>query len=164
MPLDFHHVLATGRYVRMPAARIAWFWASAQTDDNGCMVWTKTRSRDGYSSVKVKADGKQSMLQGHRLAWALTNGPIPAGMQLDHLCRNRACINPDHLEPVTSAENTRRAAYVVSPMCRAGKHERTEGNTYITPAGVRACRVCHAEACTRYRNRRRNAVQPAAVA
>jgi hypothetical protein len=69
-----------------------------------CWVWTGCRIYSGYGRLSVA--GK--LVLAHRYAYELLRQPIPAGLTLDHLCRNRACINPEHLEPVSVAENTRR--------------------------------------------------------
>jgi hypothetical protein len=73
-------------------------------DENGCWVWQLFINVGGYGAVRK--DGKQYL--AHRLAYIEKYGDIPSGLQLDHLCRNRRCINPDHLEPVTHATNGRR--------------------------------------------------------
>ena len=71
-----------------------------------CWVWRDGRTRLGYG--KIKRDGVN--LLAHRFAWTREHGPIPKGLELDHLCRVRACVNPEHLELVTHAENVRRGA------------------------------------------------------
>lgn len=74
----------------------------------------------------------------------MTSGrSIAVGLTLDHLCRKRSCVNPAHLEPVTQAENTRRAA-ATKTCCRNG-HPFTLGNTYLTLKGARKCRACDRE-------------------
>lgn len=78
-------------------------------DPEGCWHWGGTVDPSGYGviSVGAAADG---LLPAHVVAYELTSGPIPEGLVLDHLCRNPRCVRPDHLEPVTSAENARRGA------------------------------------------------------
>lgn len=70
-----------------------------------CWLWTGARVRNGYGTARI--EGRNGVI--HRWVYEQLVGPIPAGMQLDHLCRVRHCCNPDHLEPVTHTENCRRA-------------------------------------------------------
>ena len=109
----------------------------ARPDLGPCWVWTASLSK-GYGQFRV---GK-SLKMAHLWAWADLRGPIPDGLDLDHLCRVRRCVNPGHLEPVTRGENLARGIhhYRVRTHCKHG-HEFTEANTYWW-RGSRLCREC----------------------
>src|SRR3990167_7266351 len=76
--------------------------------NTGCWLWTGQLSASGYGKLEVNRNGRRCKLSAHRVAFEVYKGPIPDGLCLDHLCRQRSCINPDHLEPVTKRENARR--------------------------------------------------------
>ena len=118
-----------------------------RVDQRECTAWSGCRDRNGYGAKWV--DGKRVMV--HRWAYEQTYGPIPPGMQIDHLCRNPACYNPEHLETVTCQENIRRAAW--RECCKQG-HAMTPANV-SWQSGRRKCRTCHAAACARSRQRRK---------
>jgi hypothetical protein len=83
------------------------FWSKVNKyGPNGCWLWTASIAPNGYGHFYRGTTGGRV---AHRFAYELLVGPIPEGLQLDHLCSNRGCVNPDHLEPVTAAINTRRA-------------------------------------------------------
>lgn len=124
------------------------FWS--KVDAMGvCWEWTKNTHK-GYGRFQL--DGKS--VQAHRVSWELLVGPIPAGLQIDHRCRNTLCVNPDHLEPDTPRENTLRGvAAIRGPHNRQARkthcpqnHEYTTENTYVTrdKAGYvrRQCVTC----------------------
>ena len=77
-----------------------------RVDESGCWLWQSATDHDGYALVHV--DGVQQL--AHRVAYVLAVGAIPDGLVLDHTCRQRSCVNPFHLEPVTQLENVRRGA------------------------------------------------------
>lgn len=81
------------------------------TVGDGCWEWTGAiQPGTGYSALNVgTVDGKKIITSGHRVLYELFNGPIPEGTEIDHLCRNRTCVRPAHLEAVTRSENNRRA-------------------------------------------------------
>src|SRR5213593_4533327 len=78
------------------------FWAKVNKAEGSCWRWTGSQRRGGYGRVRI---GGRDFV-AHRVAYELTIGPIPDGLQLDHLCRNRLCVRPAHLEPVTGQVNT----------------------------------------------------------
>lgn len=109
---------------------------SLPTGVGGCWLWMGYKQPDGYGQIwdRVK------MRSAHRVAYELFRGPIPDGLHIDHLCRNRMCVNPEHLEAVTQQENTRRGAAVITH-CPQG-HPYEGGNLYVCPRGKRECRTC----------------------
>lgn len=116
-----------------------------------CIVWAGAEKGKGYGAFW---DGTRT-LRAHRFAYELVIGPIPDGLELDHLCRVRACVAPAHLEPVTADENRRRGLHGVLAAaegrllnrCQHG-HELTPENTYLEPPSIRhpqgrrRCRTC----------------------
>ena len=107
---------------------------------DGCWGWTgATSPSTGYS---VFVTGHSSRTYAHRFSYELFKGPIPNGYQIDHLCRNRPCVNPDHLEAVTQQENIRRAR---SGFCIRGHDLSDPTHLYIRPDnGKNMCRTCSA--------------------
>ncbi len=93
------------------------FWAKVEKTD-GCWLWTGATSNGRGRFNTGEWDGWKRSAPAHRVAYQLVIGPIPEGLEIDHLCNNPICVRPDHLEPVTRSENARRAAQDihVSPM------------------------------------------------
>lgn len=116
-----------------------------------CWWWTGQQNGHGYGLIRV---GRRKLM-AHRVVYEMRVGAIPNGFQLDHLCRNRACVNPTHLEPVIPRTNVLRgvghsAVNASKTHCIHG-HKFTAENTYIDPRGYRACRTCAREAQRRYK-------------
>lgn len=85
---------------KTPAER---FWAKVDTS-SGCWLWTGKTDRGGYGRFKVLG----RLVNAHRWAWESERGPIPEGMEIDHVCRTHGCVNPDHMEVVTPSINKAR--------------------------------------------------------
>lgn len=116
-----------------------------------CWVWTAARNMLGYGKFDPGTRLRHGWNAAHRVAYELFVGPVPLGTELDHLCRNPSCCNPDHLEPVAHAVNVRRGESVAARLrafarrthCARG-HELTPENEYRWRA-LRMCRACRAE-------------------
>lgn len=130
-----------------------------QVTPEGCWQWTGGLS-DGYGTVYMNGANRRS----HRAAYLILVGPVPDGLDLDHLCRNRACCNPEHLEPVTRSVNSLRG---IGPElarqrrraithCAQG-HEFTEES--VNKKGYRGCRTCQRASSLRYLARKRAALK-----
>ncbi|QCX81109.1 hypothetical protein C9F11_37630 [Streptomyces sp. YIM 121038] len=115
-----------------------------------CWIWTGYRMPFGHGQVK-RGSGLGGALV-HRVVYEHAVGEVPAGLELDHLCRVPACCNPKHLEPVTHAENVRRGIAVqrrretaaAKTHCPSG-HPYSGANLRITPLGTRRCKACQRE-------------------
>ena len=106
--------------------------------NSGCWLWLGALTHNGYAVLSI--GGKTE--RAHRWAYASAHGPIPPDMELDHLCRVRCCVNPSHLEVVTSAENGKRSPFKGSKTHCVRGHEFTDKNTYWRKEGRRNCLEC----------------------
>jgi hypothetical protein len=128
--------------VRKPTASNAWV-----ADASHCWEWTASKD-GGYGKIGKGGTSRRGLL-AHRVAYELVIGPIPEGTELDHLCRNRGCVNPAHLDPVSHKINCQRgvagavnaARQRAKTHCPKG-HPYDEANTVLRPNGWRGCREC----------------------
>lgn len=131
-------------------------------DELGCWVW-QSKVSNGYGQIEVREGVGRSTrrrVSAHRTSYETFTGPIPAGLHIDHLCRNKLCVNPAHLEPVTSRVNTLRGATL--PAANRAKTHCVNGHEFAgenlrMSAGVRRCRTCERANKQRYRERRARA-------
>jgi hypothetical protein len=123
-----------------------------EPDANGCWLWTGYLTPDGYGRFQLDRSSRVA----HRVGYEIYVGPISEGLELDHLCRVRHCVNPEHLEAVTHDENLRRGEIgtynAVKTHCKRG-HALTGGNLYPKD-GRRHCRACRTLASRRARAKR----------
>jgi hypothetical protein len=125
---------------------------------HGCWEWKGCLDRDGYGRAST---GGNSDARAHRLFYSTFNGPIQSGLVMDHLCRNRNCVNPDHLEPVTNLINNQRGNHPIQVAKRRGEcingHKLTTKTTYIqTYRGKKwtGCLLCRQIASAKGRTKR----------
>ena len=137
-------------------------WMAERVDTSGdCWMWLMATDRAGYG--KAKYQGKD--WRAHRLVWTMLVGDIPDGLVTDHLCRVKGCVNPDHIELVTNAENMRRQGpnpglhQKLKTHCPQG-HEYSEANTYNLPAGGRQCFTCKRKQARQWAQRKRDSTCP----
>ncbi|MET8278291.1 HNH endonuclease signature motif containing protein [Micromonospora sp. NPDC005174] len=130
--------------------------SSVKIDENSCWRWQKYVKPNGYGQIGVPGQSSQYV---HRVAYLTFVGPIPDGLQIDHLCRVRDCCNPDHLEPVKARTNVLRgvgfaAEHARVERCPAG-HPYDNVNTYVrADRQGRGCRTCRLESSQRSQSRR----------
>lgn len=124
------------------------FWAKVDktSDPNGCWLWTASLSSVGYGAFGIGGRKTNKVYLAHRVAYELIVGTIPDGLQIDHICMVRCCVNPDHMEPVTQRENILRgngmsARHARQTHCKRG-HEFNDENSEIDSLGRRVCKVC----------------------
>jgi len=115
------------------------FMDKVQKPGSECWIWTGCMMKDGYGKVGFGPHGRAKTMLAHRYAWILFRGEPPADKpHLDHLCKVRCCVNPDHLEPVTHAENKLRAR---AKFCHKG-HPLEAPNLYEYESKGRHVRRC----------------------
>lgn len=147
----------------LPAMTECRLWASFDIDEStGCWVWKRARTTAGYGHFHEL--GRYA--QAHRAVYERLCGPIPNGLTLDHLCRNRACVNPAHLEPVTLRENILRGVGATAQQaqkthCKWGHPFSPTNTAVLTRRFRRVCRECHRRLDRAYKTRRSEAQRAA---
>lgn len=141
----------------MRANTIDKFWERIERTEGECWTWNGPGMGVGYGAFSFEGRNHYA----HRFSYELLVGPVPPGLELDHLCRNRRCVNPEHLEPVTHRENQLRGETVGAlnarkTHCPQG-HPLAGRNVYVSPTGHRRCRPCNTAARARYQARLRGA-------
>ena len=133
--------------------------------NTGCWIWDGSTADTGYGNIAIRVDGKQVTKLAHRLLYEIEKGPIDKQLEIDHLCRNRWCVNPDHLEPVSRRENVIRG---IGPQLAAERnlakthcpqgHAFSGDNLYVYKGRkgqeCRGCRECRRLNSFRYDQKR----------
>ncbi len=131
------------------------FWAKVKKTTD-CWDWVAGKNSDGYGIFWFQGRPWQAA-GAHRVAYELLRGEIPGGLTIDHLCRNHGCVNPDHMDSVTSGENVLRGqgpgALNAKKTCCLLGHPFNETNTIRRKSGKRECHACKIEAARKYRLR-----------
>ncbi len=125
------------------------FWQKVEIVPSGCWEWKGSKINTNYGMFWFE----NKRILAHRYTFQQVYGQIPEGLEIDHLCRNRACVNPLHLEAVNHQVNCLRGIRTkgnIAKICCHKGHPFDEENTYITPDGRRQCRICRLERQQKY--------------
>lgn len=128
------------------------FWSLVAKADGQCWEWRGAKTNQGYGTF-ARTHGTRV---AHRISWELTRGPIPDGLTIDHLCRNRGCVNPSHLEPVTNRENVLRGEGITAHLARTTACAKGHPKSENRRKGHPGCEVCKTEADLAWAKRRRD--------
>lgn len=130
-------------------------WDRFVVTGNGCWEWQGAKHLDRYGHLSLYSDTGMRPIGVHRITWELLVGPVPDGLQFDHLCRNSICANPTHLELVTGRENVLRGTSPVAVNARrthcVNNHDLSIEENVYRYGNRRRCKICIFERCARYR-------------
>lgn len=123
--------------------------------NSGCWLWERHIKNNGYGTITIKDGGRWLTKHAHRVSFQAFVGPVPDGLDLDHKCRVRSCVNPDHLEPVTRSVNLSRSPIMNRQL---GKAHCPAGHLYsgLDNRGARICHKCLAANAKAFRERKAN--------
>lgn len=129
------------------------FYRSVEKTTDGCWLWRQRLSRGGYGTYRFYVDGRQRGIAAHRVSYTLSVGVIPDGLEIDHLCGVRHCVNPDHLEAVTPQENNARSSGVNAAKARQWLEGRCGNGHDLATVGIHkqgpgwTCAQCGRRSC-----------------
>lgn len=147
----------------MPKTRpaMARFQEKVRIDPDGCHRWIGCITAKGYGKFRVgsTADGSRRTVQAHRWHWEQVKGPIPDGLEPDHLCRHRECVRLEHLEPVTKSVNRRRGWSMPQRAYCSKGHAMSGHNVIVRKDGKRNCRTCKNAAVSLWKKNKRKSAK-----
>ncbi len=124
----------------MDTETIVRFQSKIIPNKSGCILWPNPKS-SGYGQFFIT---RSNVVYAHVFAYEIAYGPIPTGLKIDHLCRNRACVNPIHLEAVSQKVNVSRGLRgILKTRCGQDLHDWAPENIYVRPNGQKECKLCH---------------------
>lgn len=157
----FIHLMPTKKLYRKPKDPVQRFLSKTRAGPDGCIEWSGHKTRPGYGQFSWMS----KPILAHRWVYEAVKGPIPKGMVIDHLCRNRACVNVAHLECVSMGENTKRGLLHIMQKAKAAGtthcqrgHPLFGPNLIITSSGHRSCKKCQRSAATLWKIANRDRV------
>jgi hypothetical protein len=128
--------------------------ATRWVPDGDCWISTYSVASHGYAQIGWQSGGERHVVLAHRASWEYVNGPVPCGHTLDHVCKQKRCVNPNHLRVLTNHENARRTFGRDWPLGQCA-HGHPNSELYRQPSGKRICRPCRDEWHRRYAAKRR---------
>ncbi|PZE23874.1 HNH endonuclease signature motif containing protein [Curtobacterium sp. MCBD17_028] len=150
MPVETWNMVAIPKRVAKRAAE------RFEENESGCHLSTYSTGSHGYAQIGWQQAAERHVVLAHRAAWTAANGPVPVGMTLDHICRERRCVNVEHLRLLSNFENGRRNTGVDFPLgqCAHG-HGDEHLRTYTRSGGKKSlgCSICRSEMQRRYREK-----------